>query len=86
MARSIEALNPVQRGWMYYFQHTQGRTALEALDVWVRHRLLRVIAWRQWKRPRTRESRLRALGIDALVPGNRASKDAGCGGMREPVT
>ena len=64
LAQTIEALNPVLRGWMYYFQHTQGRTALEALDVWVRHRL-RVIVWRQWKRPRTRESRLRALGIDA---------------------
>ena len=64
LAQTIERLNPVLRGWMHYFQHTQGRTALEALDVWVRHRL-RVIAWRQWKRPRTRESRLRALGLDA---------------------
>ena len=49
---------------MHYFQHTQGRRALEDLDAWVRHRL-RVIARRQWKRPRTRGSRLRALGLDA---------------------
>ena len=49
---------------MHYFQHTQSRTPLEELDAWIRRRL-RVIAWRQWKRPRTRESLLRALGLDA---------------------
>ncbi len=64
LERTIETLNPILRGWMNYFQHTQGRTAIEEVDVWVRRRL-RVIAWRQWKRPRTRESRLRSLGLDA---------------------
>lgn len=65
IARTIEELNPVLRGWMQYFQYTQSRRPIEELDVWVRRRL-RVIAWRQWKRPRTRESRLRALGLDAF--------------------
>lgn len=64
LARTIEELTPILRGWMHYFQHTQGRRVLEEMDAWVRRRL-RVIAWRQWKRPRTRESRLRALGLDA---------------------
>ncbi|MFG6413860.1 group II intron maturase-specific domain-containing protein [Roseateles sp. DC23W] len=64
MERTIEQLRPVLRGWMNYFQHTQGRRALEEMDAWVRRRL-RVIAWRQWKRPATRASRLRALGLDA---------------------
>jgi RNA-directed DNA polymerase len=64
LVRTIEDLRPILRGWMNYFQHTQGRRALEELDAWIRRRL-RVIAWRQWKRPRTRESRLRALGLDA---------------------
>lgn len=64
LVRTIEELRPVLRGWMNYFQHTQGRRALEELDAWIRRRL-RVIAWRQWKWPHTRESRLRALGLDA---------------------
>ncbi len=64
LERTIEARRPLLRGSMNYFQHTQGRTPLEELDAWIRRRL-RVIAWRQWKRPRTRESRLRALGLDA---------------------
>jgi RNA-directed DNA polymerase len=64
LERTIELLGPVLRGWMNYYQHTQGRTALEDLDAWVRRRL-RLIAWRQWKRPATRASRLRALGLDA---------------------
>lgn len=64
LERTIEQLRPVLRGWMNYFQHTQGRRALEEMDAWVRRRM-RVIAWRQWKRPATRASRLRALGLDA---------------------
>jgi len=62
---TIEQLRPVLRGWMNLLPaHPQGRRALEELDAWLRRRL-RVIAWRQWKRPCTRESRLRALGLDA---------------------
>jgi RNA-directed DNA polymerase len=61
---TIQRLNPVLRGWMNYFQYSQGLRAIEEMDVWVRHRL-RDIIWRQWKRPKTRESRLRALGLDA---------------------
>lgn len=64
LEQTIETLNPILRGWMNYFRHTQGRRALEEMDAWVRRRL-RVIVWRQWKRPQTRESRLRALGLDA---------------------
>ncbi|MCD6707920.1 MAG: group II intron reverse transcriptase/maturase [Thiobacillus sp.] len=64
LAQIISTLNPVLRGWMNYFQYSQGRRPIEELDVWVR-RWLRDIIWRQWKRPWTRESRLRALGLDA---------------------
>jgi RNA-directed DNA polymerase len=64
LAQIISTLNPVLRGWMNYFQYSQGRRPIEELDVWVRRRL-RDIIWRQWKRPWTRESRLRALGLDA---------------------
>jgi len=64
LAHTIETLNPVLRGWIYYFQLTQSRGVLDDLDGWIRRRL-RCLLWRQWKRPRTRALRLRALGLDA---------------------
>ena len=64
LSQLIETLNPVLRGWMNYFCLTQSRRPIEELDAWVR-RHLRCIAWRQWKRPKTRESKLRAYGLEA---------------------
>jgi RNA-directed DNA polymerase len=61
---TIETLNPLLRGWINYFQFTQGKGALEELDGWVRRRL-RCLLWRQWKRPYTRERKLLALGLAA---------------------
>jgi hypothetical protein len=61
---TIKTLNPLLRGWINYFQFTQGKGALEALDGWVRRRL-RCLLWRQWKRPYTRERKFLALGLDA---------------------
>lgn len=60
----IQMMNPVLRGWMNYFCLSQGRRNIEELDAWIRRRL-RSIIWRQWKRPKTRESRLRSRGLDA---------------------
>lgn len=64
LPQTIEKLNPVLRGWMNYFSLTQSRTPIETLDAWVRRRL-RCLLWRQWKRPKTRESRMLALGLEA---------------------
>lgn len=64
LAHTIETLNPLLRGWIQYFQLTQSKRPLEELDGWVRRRL-RCLLWRQWKRPRTRQRKLRALGLDA---------------------
>lgn len=64
LSRLIESMNPVLRGWMNYFSLTQSRRPIEELDTWLRRRL-RSIVWRQWKRPKTRESKLRAHGLDA---------------------
>jgi len=64
LPQTIEKLNPVLRGWMNYFSLTQSRRPIEELDAWVRRRL-RCLVWRQWKRPKTRESRMLALGLDA---------------------
>jgi len=59
-AHTIEVLNPLQRGWLGYFQHAQGR-AIETLDEW--RRRLRCLLWRQRKRPATRARKLRHLGL-----------------------
>lgn len=61
---TIKRLNPILRGWMNYFSLTQSRRPIEELDAWVRRRL-RCLVWRQWKQPRTRESKMRLLGLDA---------------------
>jgi RNA-directed DNA polymerase len=63
LAHTIEDLNPLLRGWIGYFQPTQTKGILEELDGWVRRRL-RCLLWRQWKSPRTRARKLRALGLD----------------------
>ena len=64
LPHTIEKLNPILRGWMNYFSLTQSRRPIENLDAWVRRRL-RCVLWRQWKAPKTRESRMLALGLDA---------------------
>lgn len=57
-----EDLNPVIRGWINYFRLAETKGFAEELDQWIRRRL-RLILWRQWKRPRTRFSKLVKLGI-----------------------
>ncbi len=64
LPQTIERLNPVLRGWMSYFSLTQSRRPIEELDAWVRRRL-RCLVWRQWKRTRTRETKMLSLGLDA---------------------
>jgi RNA-directed DNA polymerase len=74
LAWTIETLNPVLRGWINYFRLTDSKGILDQLDSWVRRRL-RCLLWRQWKRPQTRERKLRALGLRA----DRAWQSAGNG-------
>jgi len=74
LSHTIETLNPLLRGWIGYFQLTDGKRALEELDGWLRRRL-RCLLWRQWQRPRTRARQLRARGLDAA----RARRSAGNG-------
>src|SRR5207244_11591205 len=57
LTETIDRLNPVLRGWMNYFSLTQSRRPIEELDAWVRRRL-RCLVWRQWKQPKTRESKM----------------------------
>jgi group II intron reverse transcriptase/maturase len=62
LSSTIEALNPLLRGWIAYFRATESRGPLEELDGWIRRRL-RCLLWRHWKRPRTRYQRLLARGL-----------------------
>lgn len=62
LAYTIEALNPLLRGWAAYFRLTAAKRPLEVLDGWIR-RKLRCILWRQWKRFYTRARQLMRAGL-----------------------
>ncbi len=71
LARTIRELNPILRGWAAYYRLSDVRVVFEELDAWIRRRL-RLILWRQWKRPRTRLKELRKRGL----AGDRADQSA----------
>ncbi len=62
LAAVVAELNPILRGWMNYFCDIEAKGILEALDGWLR-RKLRVLLWRQWKRPYTRARHLMRRGL-----------------------
>jgi RNA-directed DNA polymerase len=64
LARTVETLTPILRGWINYFRLTQVKGPFEDLDGWLR-RKMRCLLWRQWKRPRTRAQHLMRRGLDA---------------------
>jgi hypothetical protein len=57
-----EDLNPLVKGWIHYFSIVDVKIFAEELDGWIRRRL-RLILWRQWKRPWTRRKRMIAAGL-----------------------
>lgn len=63
LSRTIRELNPVLRGWGNYYGLSKVKGVFEELDQWIRRRL-RLLLWRQWKRPRTRFKALRKRGLD----------------------
>lgn len=62
VGHTINDLTPLLRGWYSYFSLAETKTVFEDLDGWLRRRL-RLILWRQWKRPLTRTKRLMERGI-----------------------
>jgi RNA-directed DNA polymerase len=64
LAGVVGELSRVVRGWVAYFRKVEVLASFEALDAWIR-RKLRVLLWRQWKRPRTRFRELCRRGLDA---------------------
>lgn len=63
LGRTCQELAPILRGWTAYYRKAEARVSFEVLDEWVR-RKLRVIYWRQWKRPKTRYRELVRRGLD----------------------
>src|SRR5215467_8736737 len=61
-AQIIEALSRHLIGWRGYFGFCETPSVLRALDEWIRRRL-RAIAWKQWRRGRTRFAELRQRGV-----------------------
>lgn len=62
IGKTIGRLAPILRGWAHYYRLAGSRRSVEELDGWVRRRL-RLILWRQWKRPSTRAHRMMRLGL-----------------------
>ncbi|MHA6892449.1 reverse transcriptase domain-containing protein, partial [Ralstonia pseudosolanacearum] len=76
LVHTIAALNPVLRGWIGYFRHTQSKGLLEELDGWVRRRL-RCQLWRQAKSRATRTVMLRRQGLEERRARHSASNGQG---------
>ena len=62
VGRVCEDLQGILRGWVAYYRMAEVKGSFEQLDSWIRRRL-RVIIWRQWKRPNTRRKELIRRGI-----------------------
>ena len=62
LEQSVQELSRYLVGWRGYFGFCQTPSVLRGLDEWVRRRL-RAIAWKQWRRGRTRFAELRRRGV-----------------------
>jgi RNA-directed DNA polymerase len=62
LAKIVAELSRYLVGWRGYFGFCETSSVLHRLDQWIRRRL-RSIAWKQWKRGRTRYAELRRRGI-----------------------
>jgi len=72
LAQTVEGLSRYLIGWRGYFGFCETPSALSRLDQWIRRRL-RSMAWKQWKRGRTRFAELRRRGVEP----NLAAQTAG---------
>ena len=61
-ARRKQVLHDTIRGWVGYFKLADMKTAVEAIDQWLRRRI-RMCIWKAWKRPKTRVKNLIKCGI-----------------------
>jgi RNA-directed DNA polymerase len=76
LAQIVKELSVYLRGWRGYFGFCQTSSVLRALDEWTRRRL-RAIAWKQWKRGRTRFAELRRCGVGRNLAAQTAGSPGG---------
>jgi len=62
LERTIGDLAKYLQGWNQYFGFCETPSVLADLNSWIRRRL-RSLAWKQWKRGKTRYKELRARGV-----------------------
>ncbi len=60
----VAEINSYLRGWTGYFRLADTPSVFQELDEWLRRRLRQVL-WKRWKRPKTRQRNLVALGVPA---------------------
>jgi RNA-directed DNA polymerase len=70
----VKEINTYTRGWISYFRLADTPSVFQELDEWLRRRM-RQLLWKRWKKPRTRQRNLVALG----VPPSWAREAAGSG-------
>ena len=76
LAQIVKELSVYLRGWRGYFGFCQTPSVLRVLDEWTRRRL-RAIAWKQWKRGRTRFAALRRRGVGRDLAATTAGSPCG---------
>ena len=60
--KRFERLNWLTRGWVNYFKISKMKWFLAKVDEWLRTRI-RMIIWKQWKKPNTQENNLVKCGF-----------------------
>ena len=68
LASVVGDLTAYLRGWWNYFGKIESRNRLVNLDRWLRRRL-RMLVWKQWKRPKPRIRELISRGIPGAYAG-----------------
>lgn len=58
----IKQINYLVRGWVNYFRIANMKNAIQEIDEHLRTRI-RVIIWKQWKKPERKEKALKQLGV-----------------------
>src|ERR1700726_2880692 len=76
LAQIIKELSVYLVGWRGYFGFCETPSVLRELDQWIRRRL-RAIAWKQWRRGRTRFAELRRCGVGPALAAQAAGSPRG---------
>jgi RNA-directed DNA polymerase len=76
LGQIVKELSVYLIGWRGYFGFCQTPSVLRTLDEWTRRRM-RAIAWKQWKRGRTRFAELRRCGVGRVLAAQTAGSPHG---------